>query len=508
MQFISMINKFFQVLGQIFGWFFGLAKKSTKMPPQVYVILHLTIIALTTLLLAFFSTSIIKKANVPISDAPFVQNYYCGIVFFTFYVFARIVLYIIALFQIEEESDFPDIDRAWDEGLEALGEAGLDVRWLPIFLVTGVAQPEEADFFSAAKFKWKVTAPSASSRAPLRFYATEEAVFISCAGVCAASLRGDEDDASELSAPSHMGSDGDGVGEGTLQRGAIQAAGDQTISAPSFAQTLQPGAHAAMVASIGASSDTASKPISLDPEDLDLARERLGYFCRLLTRTRAPYCPANGVLLAAPLGRATAQPLLQDVRTMREQLRLAFPIVYLFSGLDKFNGFEELLDRGCRIDRRFRDTRAGSRFPMGHVVDEEAAQWGIGRGLDWFQGWIYSEFSKDIANPENKKLYLLLCKLDEQRHRLELLMRQSLECGRDEEVTRLSGCYFGAYGPGVNQKAFVHGALQKLVSEQDEIAWSHTQLERDARSRSMAYIVMALSGVLVAANGFFIWKLM
>src|SRR5690606_15646720 len=105
---------------------------------------------------------------------------------------------------------------------------------------------------------------------------------------------------------------------------------------------------------------------------------------------RTPFCPINGLLVVAPLDGADTQSLKQDIQVVRESLQMLFPVVYVFSGLDELHGFSEFIDRGSRLDQRFRDSRAGSRFPTGHPVDEQAGKWVIDKGFEWFRGWIYS----------------------------------------------------------------------------------------------------------------------
>ena len=74
-------------------------------------------------------------------------------------------------------------------------------------------------------------------------------------------------------------------------------------------------------------------------------------------------------------------------------------------------------------------------------------------------------------------------------------------------VAGLSGCYFGAFAEGHHQPAFVQGVLQKLISEQDNVAWSEDRLERDRRCHAWAFRLFALAILLAVANCGLLWRL-
>src|SRR5262249_23769151 len=77
---------------------------------------------------------------------------------------------------------YPDIDKAWSAGLQALDAAGIDPKEVPLFLVIGKPQTGTADFFAATKLPFAVRAEPRTPGAPVQVYATREAVFVACEG--------------------------------------------------------------------------------------------------------------------------------------------------------------------------------------------------------------------------------------------------------------------------------------------------------------------------------------
>src|SRR5688572_20629690 len=58
--------------------------------------------------------------------------------------------YFVRLWLEGDVSQFPDIDRAWDEGLAALAEKGIRLTEYPLYLLLGVANESACDALLAA----------------------------------------------------------------------------------------------------------------------------------------------------------------------------------------------------------------------------------------------------------------------------------------------------------------------------------------------------------------------
>ena len=217
----------------------------------------------------------------------------------------------------------------------------------------------------------------------------------------------------------------------------------------------------------------------------------------------------NGLLQVIPLRwtqSAAFEPMFaaaeSDIQTLYDGLHLQFPVVCLHAGLEEVTGLSQFIERGKDLDSRFRDSRAGSRFPAGVTIDEKSAGWVIERGLQWFRDWVYAEFAKNLASPQNRQLYQFLCALSIRRDRLARELRTIV--GSLVNL-RLTGCYFAATGTAPAQQAFVHGVIQRLMSEQNDVAWNPQWRSRDQRllwlTLFVALITFGILGVDIYSHG-------
>ncbi|NOX55005.1 MAG: hypothetical protein GXP27_11330 [Planctomycetes bacterium] len=509
----SILRRIYYEAGRCLTWLFGAAQKSTGLPPRVYQVVHLGLVAIVVLLLGYFSRNLPGGQNVD-SQYPFVRNYYYGILAFLIYVFIRLVIYVIRLFGTEEETEFPDIDEAWRDVLEALGREGIDLQDLPVFLVLGLTEQEEASFFAGARLHPKVIAPRVDkTNSPLRCFATEDAVFLACSGTCLTSRQARVPMAS--SGIPATGFFSGGATDKTVSPEAVDAMATLRPGSPAIAaQTLQPGGFAGGTLTPGKVAHPSPAPVaaaSIPADEVELCRRRLHYLCFLIARERVPFCPANGALIVAPVSTIDASPQIiaqavrEDVQTLHEAWEMVFPAVVVFSGLERLGATQEFIQRASRVDPRFgTHVRAGSRFAAGHPVDEPAARWVVSRGVEWFRRWVYSAFAQDPAAASNAKLYHLLCSVEARREGLAQFLVSAL--GRSgAETARLTGCYFSAVDPAARRYVFVKDVLQKLIGEQDEVAWSFERVRRDQACRAWSYAAWGASAGLAAAD---LWLLM
>lgn len=550
---------FYRVL-EILRWIFGVVPKSAIGSPVVFRIVHYTFWVIVILVAAWFSPYVRKESQ--LSHYPqFVARYWFGIVILLSYLLGKAIVYVLGLLRIEDRPEFEDIERCWFAGMEALERERLDFQWIPVFLVNGLTPQQEKSVFKAADISWRIIAPPLEDTAAvLRFYANDEQIFISCTGIGAVNRQLTKPlDVSTPQTTSMSGQAPSSAPTGTLMSpgaGAMpppgpppgsplstQAAppppssppvGGGTMVAPppppgspaanpgimgtlrsmgAFVaqRTMMPGAMNRL--STAAAKQASNQPTVISPEEIEFGVKRMEYVCDLLIRGRHPYCPINGMIQGAPLAwtgddRATNElsPVnVHDLRSIHDRLGLQFPVALFLTGLDQMSGLPAFLRRCSELDPRFKASRAGSRFPSGATIDEKNCAWVTERGLSWFRGWVYAVFAKDLKNPENRKLYHLLCELQQRRERLSNLVRLSLSGVSKNPVPRLCGYYFGATGDASNYQGFVKGLLMRLVSTQGDVAWHPEHIRRDSRARTMAWCLFAASLVLLAGNLIGIW---
>lgn len=278
-------------------------------------------------------------------------------------------------------------------------------------------------------------------------------------------------------------------------------------------RTMMPGAMARVAAGLGGggannTSQGSSGINPIDPEEIEYHSRRLEYLCDLINQERHPYCPINGMIQSAPLAwtehdRAVndlSPIVVHDLRRVHDCLGLQFPIAFLFTGLDKVAGLPGFIRMCGELDPRFRASRAGSRFPAGAEINETNCNWVVDRGLGWFRGWVYAAFARNLNQDDNKRLYHLLCNLQQRRDRLSTQLRLSLSGVRTSPNLRLSGCYFAATGEATNYQGFIKGLLLRLVNTQGEVRWHPEHIERDRSSRFWGYALLVLAAFMLAGN--------
>ncbi|MDQ3330791.1 MAG: hypothetical protein M3552_09075, partial [Planctomycetota bacterium] len=545
-QLLASISRAFSYARTWFMWLAG-ATRDTALPSWFYQALHALLVIATVVLFGAFSPWITDPNDVKVSDAPFIQKHFWGFAVLLLYLLIRVAIFVIRLL-LEREEEFDDIRRAWDAGMAALDRVGLDIQWLPVFIVVGAGEEEDA-LFRAARMSWKTTAPGREDAAPVRIYATEEAIFISCTGTGALAAQRttvlepavgggmdrtqrptDGISHSETIDPGSMGARApQGGGIATIDPSSWSAGGAEaaprpaaygtatgTMVAPGAASgTLLPGGGGSgILAGLqGAAKSTAAGPIRpLAQAELDLANRRLEYLCGLVTKARGEFCPINGMLLVLPLAWAglpagadtdrIARSAREDVETAYRGFGLAFPTTVAITGFERTPGLRQFVERGMRLNPKFLDSRAGSKFPPGAAIDQNSARWAVDAGLQWFRDWCYSLFSQNLSDSTNGPIYRLLCELQTRRDALTRQLQLTFEGVSGADATRLSGVYYCAAGRSERDRAFVQGVFRKLVDGQDDVAWTADRLRTDANRRSMAVAGLVLAIVLIAVVGY------
>ncbi|WP_010585393.1 type VI secretion protein IcmF/TssM N-terminal domain-containing protein [Schlesneria paludicola] len=540
----TALNAWHRIVFAILRWMgllVGIFPKAGRVPPAVYVVIHYGLILLITGFLAYNSTAWIKESDV---DWPWpVPRFYVGIQFLLVYLFIRLLIAGVQLFLTRDLSEFEDVQRAWESGLDALAREGFDLQWLPIFLVNGATPEQQKSLFEGSRMTWKVNGNSDDPRSnALTFHASDEALFICLNDVGAMSRqlkkvpsRGGNAATAARTGPaiaSTMRPDQlrsaveqtrrpdqlQNAGGQTLPPNALAAAAGATMRAPAaqYGATMRPGEIAGMasqtVAPVSVSMLSVLEKLSKD--ELRQNHRRLEFVCQLLTEERGSYCPLNGLLQLIPLRwteSAAHEPLMAaaaaDIQTLHNGLHLQFPVVCVHAGLEDVTGLSEFIERGKEIDSRFRDSRAGSRYPAGLAVDHKSSEWVVERGLIWFRDWVYAEFAKNLASSKNRQLYQFLCSLSLRRERLVRELQTVIGDINLRQPVRLTGCYFAATGAEPAKQAFVHGVMQRLMSEQNDVAWLPEWRSRDRRCLLLTSLVSLVTLAVLAADVYLVWQI-
>jgi uncharacterized membrane protein len=526
----DFINSWLQFLGVLAG----IVPKTRTLSPLVCRIIHYSVVVLITLVCAWYSMKFESRLQIT-NSFWFIRKFYLAIQFVLLYLFVRLLIAGVRLFLARDVSEFEDIDRAWYAALDDLARAGYDLQWLPIFVVAGATPEQEKHLFQSARLDWKLNG-SAEGPAPLAFYACDEALFISLNGVGAMPLQSQKRGSAQ---PAPAGKTAGGGAappavQATMRPGQMQAASTATVrpsDRPAVSDTISPSSMAAyggMTMRPGGAPAAASPqqaeaapaagrglaPARLTADEMRLGRRRMEHFCSRLVEERGAYCPINGVLQVVPLRwsesvayqdlYAAAQ---QDVGTLHTALHMQFPVVCLNAGLEETTGVDEFLKRGKQLEGRFALSNAGSRYPSGLTPDATARTWIVERGLNWFRDWVFAEFAHDLGAAENRRLYQFLCALTDRRERFMNALRQVISEAPVSQAVRLSGWYFAATGSDAGRQAFVDGVLRRLMSEQNEVAWTADWRRRDRGLFTLTALLAALTLAVVGADVYLLWQI-
>src|SRR6266540_784144 len=117
------------------------------------------------------------------SPWPILHQVWLPLLFLLIYALCWLGWWLWRLLSPDAASDqFPDIDAAWTEALTALSKAGIDPAEVPLVLVLGRPARSMEDLFAAAQLTLPVRHVPRGPDAPVRVYASREAVFVTCEG--------------------------------------------------------------------------------------------------------------------------------------------------------------------------------------------------------------------------------------------------------------------------------------------------------------------------------------
>jgi hypothetical protein len=499
----------------------------------------------------------------PWQNTGWARDYFWGLVFINVYLIVRLVLYLVSLLGIEEGSEFPDIEEDWNQVIDALDREKLHISDLPLFIVNGLTpQQEQIIFQKAARVTWKAVAPKGSS-ALMRAYISDDqekgAIFLCCTFVGATNLQqGKENSSSSWQSTEGPSEDFDGtLAAGQLsdmlaparspggtsnaddmafasdtsdptatarpvesprqQQQQQQSAGNDGGGLGGFLGTLVPGGlEQAMNTMQGlrvglVETDSRKQLEPLSDVELMMGDRRMTFLCQLIAKARGTVVPINGLLQAIPYSWALADEtangktrtlstaLHTDLAAIHQSLQLQFPVIAVTTELDEVAGIQEFLTRLDKDKAGLRHSRAGHRFAPGADVDLRNAKWLVNGAMQWFRGWVYAAFARDLDNANNRNLFQMLCEVSQRQKSLTSLLWRSLS-----EVStpplRLYGSYFVASGKSTQRQGFVQGVLSKMVDVQGEVAYTPQARKQQQRNQIVGWTLFLLAAVLGVAS--------
>jgi hypothetical protein len=403
-------------------------------------------------------------------------------------------------------SEFPDIDRAWGQALDALNRADIQLDSAPLFLVLGWPSSSEDTFFHAAGIRGPVKQVPNDPGEPLHVTANRDGIWLTCRG------------ASLLGQVKSAGAGGtQGSGEETLSTLTEEPADPfKTMGVgQGGGETLRIEDFMANFKKTQESPRSAPRPKKVAEAAVHLAR--LKHLCRLIIRDRQGFCPVNSVLLVLPITAADSRNDLgeladacrKDLTTAFDVFRMRCPVLAMICGLETMPGFADLVERLPAEQVR---KRMGQRFPLvpdlaaNAVPDQvESAVESIAGSL--FPSMVHAMFQVESPGgdaPEevlrtNSQLFRFLDGILAKSERLARLVKDCLPTLRGEPLM-FGGCYFTGTGrDSATEQAFVSGVLARMIKEdQDSVTWTEETIAEDAGALRLARVFRVSFSLVIA----------
>ena len=321
---------------------FSSAEAARAGDPAVRWLARILLVGIVLAILAAINqAALFGLSNVIHATAPWIGRFWLPLLALCLYVMLWLGWWLYRLLNLDIEpvgSEFPDIDRAWGQAVEAMGRSNIALDNAPLFLVLGWPSGSEDDFFRSAGIKGPVRQVPGEPEAPLHVTANRDGIWLTCPG------------ASLLSQYHH---------EGAGARALEEVMSTMSDEAADEFKTMGMGAGAAATlrvedfqATFKDAQERSQGGRNQRVENPDDHLARLRHLCRLIIRDRRGFCPINGVLLTLPIGidirgdlADLADACRQDMATMFDTFRMRCPVLALVCGLEQVKGFSELIER-------------------------------------------------------------------------------------------------------------------------------------------------------------------
>jgi hypothetical protein len=470
------------------------------------------------------------------------RQFFLPVLFLLVYALSWLGYWLWRLFGEEEAAaDFPDVDAAWTEAVRKLDAAGIGLADAPLFLILGRPAAGLDALFQAGQVATTVRAPAAPE-APLRVYAQRDAIYVTCEGASAwgrmaALLSGDFDSAGPAT-PTAAADAGKTIQFGEQmglapelvdEMRSLLAQREQRDLTPQENERLRELAEMTKGPPAGT-----KRRVQMGADDQARGTARLRFLCRLIRRDRAPWCPANGVLLLVPWAATESDEsakeavtiLQRELSAARDGSQLRCPVYAMLCDLETARGFAEFR-RG--LPAEMLKSRVGQRLPLAPdlaptevpALWERAVQW-VGQsvlpvGIMKFlrlDGPADPRKTPTASKLHNRNLYLLLREVYTRGPRLARVLARGLgataeTAGDPDALPLFGGCYLGGTGHQPPEQAFVPGVFARLVDGQNTVQWTNQALAEDARYRrwvALGYSIIVVVPLVAVLLGVWWWK--
>ena len=494
-------------------------------PARAAAIVAITMVICTTAVIVIF----VIRDDRPAGDILRENKLWIASVAFVLIATPAATYFFVRLWLEGDVSLYPDVDRAWDEGVAVLAEKGIQLKDYPLFIILGAANEAACDALLGASRIGLVVAGAPKGQAPLRWYASEQGIYLALTGtgrlgrLCQLAAAG----------ASRGGASGGGGGGPAITDTLTAGGRNPFVSASPFdsvASVTSTGGGGAIMGTLMASPGewvkteggaTAPAPRSssgMSHGEADEQTARLEYILRRLRRARQPYCADNGVLTVLhhtainDIVFAKEIPLAvrADLDSHYASTNLASTVTVLVTGMEAEEGFTELVRR-VGVEQA-RNGRFGKGFDVWNLATDENLDALSSHACGSFEDFVYKLFASDdgVEHRSNGKLFSMLCWVRrhlQPRLRGVLVSGYAVEPDDDDATPQLfSGCYFAATGRQNESQAFVRSVFDKLDQLAGDLQWSDAALSEEATYSWITRLLTLINAVLLVAAGYFAYR--
>lgn len=532
----TLLKKAFGLIRSIFP---GKSSLQSALP-ALPVLVFLALFALLTLLNYALDLERLVEAPLPI-----LRKLWLPLLFSLVWLLCWLGWWLWRLVSSEDDkSEFPDIDTAWSEAQALLRDAHIGLADVPIFLVVGRGIADDTVLFEAANLSLTVNQALKNPRAPVRVFANHDGIYVSCPGAALlsreAELLAATAGRSALPAGSVAGESAESTDSGSgfvteVPPDLAQALGVATPARkPASADPSRPalvgdtgqtallspaeqGTTARMLAAeapLAPARGGARKRTHLlfQQEEVERITARLRYLCRLIARSRAPYCPINGVLLVIPLDAAandedaqqTGAICRRDLATIREGTQVRSPFFAMVCGLEAVEGFSEFVRR---IPAELRNQRLGQDLPLVPDLEPDAARKMIESAVHWICRDLipraairlfrlrWDAAGKVESARVGADLFHFLYGVRQREKRISLMVTRA---SMVDQPALFGGCYLAGVSrnPAIGS-GFVEGCFRQLLDNQNAVSWTPQAIAEEEECRRLTRLGYSVTWVLI-----------
>lgn len=436
-----------------FTWLWGLIKGGTtgQLSRNAKRGLELMIVVVVCLFLGWLNWTLGLDKHLA-GPAAF-RKVWLGLVALLLYATVRFVMLLCSQLP-KHSSQFPDIAKALQAGVDAAFEARISLQDSPLFLVLGADETVEQAMVSSSFVgdRLKVDSPDL----PLHWHGDADAIWLTTPGVSSISQQ-----------------------------------------------------HAR----VSASRNSASIQARLTVAEKKEAGQRLQYMAQLIKKLRSPVVPVNGVLLMIPYQwtedpelSALADTVKLDMASLQEAFGVKCMCLVIMHGIDQSKEFDAYIQS---MPANARQRRCGCTLPAFSEYTEADGTELHG----WLEGFlrqqIYRFYQADRSRESNGRLFRLLRSF----HAVEAGFCRVLNNAFPSDVEEkfyLGGVYLAALNG--SEKTFFDGVAAKLASDHDEcVGWNNgalagdRKIRRTASTMAGAVVLLLTFDALLLSRLFFAW---